>query len=1067
MHFSLSSLSRLAFAGVVLVGSSGANSGQETGKGRAVGARDYAKEGFVIEQFSKDLIFAGDGTWTCDQSAVVRLQSEAGVRQFGVLDFGYNSDSQKIEIAYVRVRKPDGAIVSTPEDSVQDVSSEVSRTAPMYSDLREKQIPVKALGTGDVLEYKLRFIQTKPDIAGQFWYSQNFVTGAVVLEETLRITTPKDKYVKVVSPSVKAEVSEQGGRTVYSWKTAQLEPSAQEGKEKTPAAPAPPSVQLTTFRNWDELGLWYGQLQKARVAVSPAIQAKAAELTKGLTSDVEKQKAIYTYVSTKFRYISVSFGVGRYQPHAAEEVLGNQYGDCKDKHTLFASLLKAAGIEAWPALIGAGMKLDAEMPSPAQFNHVITVIPKRGEYVWLDTTAEVAPYGLLEQTLRDQKALVIPGDGPPVLMSTPADPPFQASSAVEVQSTLSADGTLKAHFDVALHGDDELLARSAFHQIPPAQWQELVQLMIRSLGFAGTVSNVEVGSPEKLDAPFHYSYDYLRTSYSDWSNRRITPPLFFIPLPFGEGDEKPVEPIAMGAPGKLIYRATVRLPKDFAADIPENTKTQTDFAEYSSTYAVVDNVLSAERQMIVKKSKVPVSAWNEYLKFAKKVTGDQEESIQLAASNGASKALVVRNDPEAEALIQQAGQSLQRRDVNAAKDELLQAERLNPKQRNLWSAYATLYFFSHDQENMFRALHKELENFPNSVGAYRALAGAQLQFGHRTDAIETLRTLLKVAPDDVSGVVQLASLLIADKHYAEVSDLVRKALVAAPEDAQLQAELAEALLRDGRKEEGLAAVEKLAKNATDGNTLNSAAWFLVDTNTNLPMAMEYSKKAVTMLEEELKGVEISSLSDNDLRGVTKLTAAWDTLGWGYFQSGDNGKAEQYIDASWRVSQDGIVADHLGQIYARQGKPQQAIRMWQLALAANSGLEETRERLRKAGGSVFPGHPTVVRGAKGVKFVPPEEELGKLRTTDVAELPKQEGSAEFFVLFSEGKAKKAEFINGAEALRPAASALLKANYGLAFPDDGPERIVRRGILSCSTYTSPSCQFVMLLPATTRK
>jgi transglutaminase-like putative cysteine protease len=44
-------------------------------------------------------------------------------------------------------------------------------------------------------------------------------------------------------------------------------------------------------------------------------------------------------------------------------VLGNGYGDCKDKHTLLASLLKAAGITAWPALINASNEPDF-IPSP-------------------------------------------------------------------------------------------------------------------------------------------------------------------------------------------------------------------------------------------------------------------------------------------------------------------------------------------------------------------------------------------------------------------------------------------------------------------------------------------------------------------------------------------------------------------------------------------------------------------------------------------------------------------------------------------------------------------------------
>ena len=74
--------------------------------------------------------------------------------------------------------------------------------------------------------------------------------------------------------------------------------------------------------------------------------------------------AIYSFVSTQYRYIGISFGIGRYQPHAADDVLSNNYGDCKDKHTLLASLLQASGITLYPALISSSWKLDPDIPSP-------------------------------------------------------------------------------------------------------------------------------------------------------------------------------------------------------------------------------------------------------------------------------------------------------------------------------------------------------------------------------------------------------------------------------------------------------------------------------------------------------------------------------------------------------------------------------------------------------------------------------------------------------------------------------------------------------------------------------
>jgi len=55
----------------------------------------------------------------------------------------------------VRVVKPDGTIVTTRTANVQDVTADVTREAPMYSDYREKHAPVKGLGAGDVLESSL------------------------------------------------------------------------------------------------------------------------------------------------------------------------------------------------------------------------------------------------------------------------------------------------------------------------------------------------------------------------------------------------------------------------------------------------------------------------------------------------------------------------------------------------------------------------------------------------------------------------------------------------------------------------------------------------------------------------------------------------------------------------------------------------------------------------------------------------------------------------------------------------------------------------------------------------
>src|SRR5207237_10103180 len=113
------------------------------------------------------------------------------------------------------------------------------------------------------------------------------------------------------------------------------------------------SVRVSTLRTGEDVGRWYGDLARAREWMRPELRAKAQDLVRNSRTQHDTLAALYDFVSKEYRYVSLSFGVGRYQPHAATEVLANGYGDCKDKHTLLASLLAAVGLLAFPARIAS------------------------------------------------------------------------------------------------------------------------------------------------------------------------------------------------------------------------------------------------------------------------------------------------------------------------------------------------------------------------------------------------------------------------------------------------------------------------------------------------------------------------------------------------------------------------------------------------------------------------------------------------------------------------------------------------------------------------------------------
>ncbi len=312
--------------------------------------------------------FEADGTGRKETTARIRVQSEAGVQQWGQLQQGYNSANERVEIPYVRVLKEDGTVVKAGDDAVQDLSAPIEREAPVYTDYRQKHITVPGLRPGEVLEYDMVTVIHTPLAAGQFWTEYEFDKNNIDLDETLDVDVPANRPLKLkCKPGMEPKITEANGRRVYHWSSSHLErddDTKDKDKKKKKHRPDDdrPDIQLTTFETWEQIGRWYASLEKDRRVPSPEVKAKADELTKGLTTDLEKTEALYDFVAKNFRYVSLSLGVGRYQPHAAADVLHDQYGDCKDKHTLLASMLEAEGLHASSVLINSSRKLDPRRP---------------------------------------------------------------------------------------------------------------------------------------------------------------------------------------------------------------------------------------------------------------------------------------------------------------------------------------------------------------------------------------------------------------------------------------------------------------------------------------------------------------------------------------------------------------------------------------------------------------------------------------------------------------------------------------------------------------------------------
>ena len=1086
----------------------------------------YRNETIVIERSETTYRMHADGTGERDLHVNMRIQSDGAAQQFGVLGFPYASASEAPVIKLVRVHKPDGTVVDTPATDAMDMPAEVTRGAPLYSDLKEKHIPVRSLAAGDTLEYEIDTAINKPEAPGQFWGTYHFsAPGTVVaLAEILTVEVPAEKYVQVWSPNHKPVITEHDKVRTYVWNTAQLVIAPKRTADETTKPTPPrdpdedadgrklPSVAWTTFHSWTEVGDWYRSLSLKQSDPTDMLRARAVEITQNAQTPQDQVRAIYDFVASHIRYVGIDFGIGRYQPHSAAEVLANQYGDCKDKDTLLEALLRAKGFSTAPALVGVGIAPVPEVPSPAVFNHAITTVNLPGGRIWLDSTPLAAPYRYLSAVIRDQKALIVPADGAAALESTPRDAPYPFAARFEAIGTLDSEGKLTAKMTATYRDDDEVVVRAMARGVASAEWDKVSQLISSSTGFGGTTSNTQFSNQNDPSQAVVVTYDYSRHPFGDWDNRRIVP--LFPALEFSALDSDATAPqndIQLGAPRKLTAITRIRLPEGFRPDLPDPIHVKTDFATFDKTYRFEGSEFIAERNIVVLKNKVAKEDWEKYKKFTKDIGLEGENWISLmehvkavsatsmpvthgpatspepvlqkrgslgegapAATDSSNKnahtltipattathgesgppASTSSSDSSTVMLMQLAQVKFRAQDWDGERATLDQVKAKNPNQEYLWSMYGVLAEVTNGNYVEAEAdLHKETAAHPENAQAFMILADAQIRNGKPAEARQTLKQFFDRHPENAQLAINLAVLQINADDNAGALKTLEAAAVHNPDNRSIRVRESYALTQLHRMDEAAAAAKSALDGADDPELLNDAAYALGETGLDLSTAETASRKSISTLEAISTEITTAQANTSAFGQANLLAACWDTLGWILYKEGKADEARPLITAEWRASQHAEAADHLGQIDEAAGHKDEAAADYALALAAldkNSPPAVRRHIIE-----------SIARlKAAGAKPGPANavQALQDLRTYKIKRPAGVSGWGTFRLEISTAGVVESQQMSGEQrlaAIKPVVDAM---KFPELLPPDSKAHLLRSAVINCSM--GATCEVVMV-------
>jgi tetratricopeptide (TPR) repeat protein len=1015
----------------------------------------FPDEAFVVEQSKTTWRFEEDGTGRRETYYRIKVQSEAGVQQLGQLVVGYNAANEKLEMAFVRVRKPDGTLVATPADAVQDLSSPVERIAPVYTDFRQKHVTVQSLRPGDTLEASyVNMVQT-PLAPHQFWGEYDFNDETINLDEEFTLDLPASRKVTMrLKPGFEAQPSESGGRRVYHWTrshTKREELSDEAKKQKAIKAITDPeraAIRFTTFTDWAEVGAWFAGLEHSARQVTPDIRAKARDLTAGKTTDLARLEALYDFVSKNFRYVSLSLGAGRYQPRPAGDVLHDAYGDCKDKHTLLATLIDAAGLQSSAVLINSGVKIDPDFPSPSQFDHVITRARAGAEDVWMDATPEVGPFRMLSSNLRHKQALLAESSGSQ-LVETPANPPMPSLTRTDVHGSLSDAGALTTDVKLTLRGDAELFLRAAFRATPAAQWKLLVERMASQMGLDGDVSAVDVSDPQGTSAPFTIAFHAQSSDYTQLAGRNVD-----LALPLGgDSPSDPPEglPINLGAPGETVYALTLQVPAVVKIHPPVDVALSRDYGDLKSTYAARDGEFTATRTLTLRQRELPDTRRSDYIAFARVLRNDAGQRVSLDATALASTAATP--NAEVKELTNRAYAAIRTGDYAAAIPVLKKAVETDPKNQWAWTNLGYSYLSEKQPDLALAALQKEAELNPYDEVAYFYMGRAYVTQHKYAEAESAFNKQLEINPLDKFTPGALGAMYVDQRDYDKAAKAYEKWVAVNQDQWNPHVQLGKAYLNLHRVDDARKQFSRAVEISPTPGTWNDIAYELSLGGVDLDTAQRYAESAVAAETAASRNLDLEHADARALGVVTALASYWETLGWVFFAKGDLTQAEKYVAASWRLAQHPEVGDHLGQIYEKRGRKTEAIAQYATALAAENPGQLVREHLSAIAGP----------GAKPDALASEHKrDLVAARTfTTGVKAPAGTHADVAVLLAAPNVVEGVRFIEGDQDLATAANGLKTLPLDGAFPGDSQAKLLRRGTLTCGT--DAACTLTLVLPS----
>lgn len=381
---------------------------------------------------------------------------------------------------------------------------------------------------------------------------------------------------------------------------------------------------------WESYGQWEAMLNKGRDLLPESTKLKVQELTKDLPTTEQKTKALYEYLQSRTRYVSISLGIGGLQPFEASVVDKVGYGDCKALSNYMVAMLKEAGIKGYYSTIKAGdFQFDLMLDFPShQGNHVIVAVPNGADTLWLECTSQTNPFGYSGMFTGDRKAFMLTENGG-VWVNTPKYPEYKniqsRSAEVIIDNAGNATAKVKTEYSGLQYENDGLNFILNDQYDLQKKWvlntTEIPSFDLKAFKFENKKNKI----PSAI-----VSLDLLLNRLATISGKRLmlNPNLMnrnsFIPEKVENRKTEIVRNFGYIDYDTIRYKIPEGIYPEF---LPEPVKLKSRFGEYECAYKLDQGLVIYTRKLKINKGKYPPETYQEFTDFYKSI--NRADNVKL------------------------------------------------------------------------------------------------------------------------------------------------------------------------------------------------------------------------------------------------------------------------------------------------------------------------------------------------------------------------------------------------------------------------------------------------------